>query len=340
MRRSGSTELGNALVSFFQEHLPEQRGLSQHSIRSYRDALVLLLQFIAKDTKRGVEKLELSDLTVAQAERFLTHLEKERGNGIFTRNARLAAIHTFARYLSTRYPERLGKFQEILAVPFKRGARLAPIEYLESKDVEAPLARIDRRTIAGQRDYAMFSVMCNTGAGVQEVCSLHVADLRLDAPEQARLHGKGNKIRLCPLWPKTAKHLRTLIDRQELGNSERSNAFVFKNRAGGQLTRFGVRYLLRKYLPDYLSPARRRKIHPHSLRHTTAIHLLKSGVDFATISQFLGHSGLQTTMRYARADLDLKRQALAQVFPDVLGAPKAGTMALHGTELTRWLRRL
>jgi hypothetical protein len=128
--------------------------------------------------------------------------------------------------------------------------------------------------------------------------------------------------------------------RQELGNSGRSNAFVFKNRAGGQLTRFGVRYLLRKYLPDYLSPARRRKIHPHSLRHTTAIHLLKSGVDFATISQFLGHSGLQTTMRYARADLDLKRQALAQVFPDVLGAPKAGTMALHGTELTRWLRRL
>jgi integrase/recombinase XerD len=128
MRRSGSTELGDALVSFFQEHLPEQRGLSQHSIRSYRDALVL---------------------------RFLTHLEKERGNGISTRNARLAAIHTFARYLSTRYPERLGEFQEILAVPFKRGARLAPIEYLESKDVEAPLARIDRRTIAGQRDYAM-----------------------------------------------------------------------------------------------------------------------------------------------------------------------------------------
>jgi integrase/recombinase XerD len=340
MRRNGPTELGNALVSFFQEHLPEQRGLSQHSIRSYSDALLLWLQFIAKDTKRGVEKLELSDLTMTGAEHFLTHLEKERGNGISTRNARLAAMHTFARYLSTRYPERLGKFQEILAIPFKRGARLAPIEYLESKDVEALLARIDRRTNAGQRDYALFSVMCNTGARVQEVCSLRVADLRLDPPEQARLHGKGNKIRLCPLWPKTAKHLRTLIDRQELVDFERSNAFVFKNRAGGQLTRFGVRYLLRKYLPHYLSPARRRKIHPHSIRHTTAIHLLKSGIDFGTISQILGHSGLQTTMRYARADLDLKRQALAQVFPDVLGAPKAGRMALHGTELTRWLRRL
>jgi site-specific recombinase XerD len=309
-------------------------------VKSALDALVLWLQYIAKITKRGVEKLEFSDFTVSQVERFLTHLEKERGNGIATRNARLAAIHTFARYLSSRYPERLGKFQEILAIPFKRGVRSAPIEYLESRDVEALLGRIDRRTLAGQRDYALFSVMCNTGARVQEVVGLRVADLRLDPPEQARVHGKGNKIRLCPLWAKTAKQLRTLIDRQELGNTDRSNAFVFKNRTGGQLTRFGVRYLLRKYLPDYLSPSRRRKIHPHSLRHTTAIHLLKSGVDFGTISQFLGHSGLQTTMRYARADLDLKRQALAQVFPDVLGAPKAGGMALHGTELTRWLRRL
>jgi Phage integrase family len=110
--------------------------------------------------------------------------------------------------------------------------------------------------------------------------------------------------------------------------------------SGRPLTRFGVRYLLRKYLPDYLSAARRKRIHPHSLRHTTAIHLLKAGVDFATISQWLGHAGLQTTMRYARADLDLKRQALAQVFPDALGAPKAGGFALRGTELTRWLRRL
>jgi len=214
----------------------------------------------------------------------------------------LAAIHTFARYLSTRHPQRLGKFQEILAIPFKRGVRSAPIEYLENKDVETLLGRIDRRTLAGQRDYALFSVMCNTGARVQEIVRLRVADLRLDPPEQARLHGKGNKIRLCPLWPKTAMHLRTLVDRQESGNTDRSNEFVFKNRAGGQLTRFGVRYLLRKYLPDYLSPARRRKLHPHSLRHTTAIHLLKSGVDFGTISQFLGHSGLAYRRRLSATD--------------------------------------
>ncbi len=340
MRRRGPNELGAALVAFFQEYLPQQRGLSQHSIRSYRDAVVLWLQFTATDAKRRIEKLDLADFTGDRAERFLAHLEKDRGNGIATRNARLAALHTFARYLSSRYPERLGEFQWILGIPFKRGARDAPVEYLESKDIEELLGRIDRRTTAGQRDYALFAVMCNTGARVQEVLGLRVSDLRLDAPEQVRLLGKGNKIRLCPLWPKTAKILRDLIESQGHGDRDRASAFVFKNRMGGPLTRFGVRYLLRKYLPDYLSPARRRRIHPHSLRHTTAIHLLKSGIDFATISQLLGHSGLQTTMRYARADLDLKRQALSQVFPDALGAPKAGGMALHGTELTRWLRRL
>lgn len=271
MRRRGPNELGAALVAFFQEHLPQQRGLSQHSIRSYRDAVVLWLQFTAADAKRRIENLDLADFTGDRAERFLAHLENERGNGIATRNARLAALHTFARYLSTRYPERLGEFQGILGIPFKCGAREAPVEYLESKDIEALLGRIDRRTTAGQRDYALFAVMCNTGARVQEVLGLRVSDLRLDAPEQVRLLGKGNKIRLCPLWPKTAKILRDLIESQDHGDRDRAGAFVFKNRMGGSLTRFGVRYLLRKYLPDYLSPARRRRIHPHSLRHTTAI---------------------------------------------------------------------
>jgi integrase/recombinase XerD len=265
MRRP--SELGQVLVSFFQEHLPQQRGLSQHSIRSYRDAVVLWLHFIAKDTKRSIEKLDLGDFTGDRVESFLTHLETERGNGIATRNARLAALHTFARYLSTRYPERLGEFQGILGIPFKRGARETPIEYLESKDIESLLGRIDRRTSGGQRDYALFALMFNTGARVQEVLSLRVSDLRLEPPEQVRLRGKGNKIRLCPLWPRTARILDKLIDNHDNGDVDCAGAFVFLNRSGGPLTRFGVRYLLRKYLPDYLSPTRRKRIHPHSLRH-------------------------------------------------------------------------
>lgn len=198
---------------------------------------------------------------------------------------------------------------------------------------------IDRRTPCGQRDFALFALMFNTGARVQEVLSLRVRDLRLDPPEQVRLHGKGDKIRLCPLWPRTARLLRDLIATQPAG-SDPAAAVVFRNRNGGSLTRFGVRYLLRKHLPDYRTPNQGRQLHPHALRHATAVHLLKSGVEFATISQWLGHASVTTTMRYARADLDLKRQALAQVFPEILGAPKAGHVRLDGSELKRWLRRL
>lgn len=340
MSRRMRPDLGNLIVSFFEQYLPTQRGMSMHTMRSYRDALILWLQFAAKDAGKPLEALCIADLTVERVERFLTHLEVERGNGIATRNARLAALHTFVRHLGARHPEHLALMQGVLNIPFKRGARQAPIEYPESGDIQRLMSHIDRRTPTGQRDYALFALMFNTGARVQEVLNLRVGDLRVDPPEQVRLVGKGEKIRLCPLWPRTARLLRDHIDAQMPHTPDRATALVFRNRNGGPLTRFGVRYLLRKHLPDYRSATQGRRIHPHALRHATAVHLLKSGVEFATISQLLGHAGLTTTMRYARADLDLKRQALSQVFPDSLGVPPAGRVRWHGAELTRWLRRL
>lgn len=340
MNGRGSSDLGRAVMEFFQDYLPAQRGMSQHTVRSYRDALVLCLPFMAREAKRRVETLQIADLSAERVERFLRHLEIDRHNGIATRNARLAALHTFARFLTSRHLEHLGLLQSILAIPFKRGAQQVPIEYLESHDIQTLMGNIDRGTATGRRDYALFAVMFNTGARVQEILNLRVGDVRLDAPEQLRLVGKGQKIRLCPLWPRTARLLRDLIAVQLSDDPDPSAALVFRNRNGGSLTRFGVRYLLRKYLPEYRSGALGRRIHPHALRHATAVHLLKSGVEFATISQWLGHASLATTMRYARADLDLKRQALAQVFPEALGAPTAGQLKLHGVELTRWLRRL
>jgi site-specific recombinase XerD len=340
MTRPSSPELGHLVVSFFQEYLPAQRGMSAHTLRSYRDALVLWLQFAARHSGRRLESLRVADLTVGCIERFLVYLEAERHNGIATRNARLAALHTFARHIGAKLPEQLGIVQSILNIPFKRGARQIPVEYPESSDIRALLEHIDRRTPAGQRDYALFALMCNTGARVQEILSLRVRDLRLDPPEQVRLHGKGEKIRLCPLWPQTADLLRALIIAQLPEGPDLAAAPVFRNRNGGPLTRFGVRYLLRKHLPNYRSTTSGRRIHPHALRHATAVHMLKDGIDFGTISQILGHATVTTTMRYARADLDLKRQALSQVFPDFLGPPLAGRIRWHGTELTRWLRRL
>ena len=156
-----------------------------------------------------------------------------------------------------------------------------------------------------------------------------------------RLLGKGNKVRLCPIWPRTAKLLQELTAGTTASSEEPSEAYLFQNRRGEPLTRFGVRYLLRKYLPKRLAGGQTglsKRLHPHSLRHTTAVYLLKAGVDFATISQWLGHANINTTMRYAKADMDLKRQALSQVFTDTLAAPAGGKMRLDGTGITRWLK--
>jgi len=343
MKPRQPTEFGRCLMRFFQEYLPALRGVSLHTIRSYRDALVLLLRFTARETKRPIETLDIADVNADRVARFLKSLESERRNGIATRNARLAAIHTLARFLVAEHPEHLESLQRVLGIPFKRGAREAPIEYLEKTEIEVLLASIDRASWSGQRDYALFALMFNTGARVQEILNLRVRDLRLDPPYQVRLQGKGNKVRLCPIWPRTAHLLRDLLQTGHASDQDPADRPVFANRHGAAMTRFGVRYLLRKHVAAGSKKASTlvdKRIHPHSLRHTTAIFLLKAGVDFATISQWLGHASLNTTMRYARADIDLKRQALAQVFPDVLAPPKGGAYLLNGVDLAGWLRRL
>lgn len=342
MSRATPTALGRDLVTFFEDFLPAQRGLSPHTIRSYRDALLLLLRFTARELRRTVDRLDVPDFTVERITRFLAALEAERHNGIATRNARLGAIHVFARYLAGQRPEHLGNLQRIIGMPFKRGAVEAPIEYLDRAELDALLKCIDRSTDLGRRDYALFAFMFNTGARVQEALNVRVADVRLEAPPQVRLLGKGRKVRTCPLWPATARLLRDLIAEQSSVDDSVS-PLVFRNARGAPLTRYGVRYLLRRYVQkaSRVAPSlKSKKLHPHSIRHSTAVALLKSGVDFATISQWLGHAGLNTTMRYARADLDLKRRALAQVFPHAVAPPPGGRMLLDGADLAGWLRRI
>ena len=339
MSRQCVTDLGVSVVQFFETHLPAQRGMSRHTIRSYRDAVVMLLQFIARRRGCGIEALDLVDLNVAAVEDFLRHLEVERHNGIATRNVRLAAIHTLARFLAGRHAERLGTWQAIIALPFKRGAQQRPPEHLAADGVKALLEAIDRSTGSGERDFALLALMFNTGARVQELLDLRLRDVRLDPPQQIRLNGKGNKVRVCPIWPRTAQLLGELARRR---SNEGTDAPLFVNQRGEPLSRFGVRYVLRKYAirSGVTTVASQTLPHPHTLRHTTAVHLLKAGVDFATISQWLGQASLNTTMRYARSDLDLKRQALSQVFPDIL-APNAKAHVLFDPGgLRHWLRRL
>lgn len=342
MSRATPTALGRDLMRFFEQYLPVQRGLSPHTVRSYRDALLLLLRFLAGEARRPVDRLEVADLTAERVTGFLAALEAERHNGVATRNARLGAIHVFARFLAAEHPEQLGTLQRIIGLPFKRGAVEAPIEYFDRTELDALLKSIDRSTALGRRDYALFAFMFNTGARVQEALDLRAEDIRFEAPPQVRLLGKGRKTRICPLWPATVRLLRELLAERR-DPIEGESPHVFTNARGGPLTRYGVRYLLRQCVKraSRVAPTLQgKRLHPHSIRHSTAIALLKSGVDFATISQWLGHAGLNTTMRYARADLDLKRQALAQVFPDAIAPPPGGRLLLAGTDLVGWLRRL
>ena len=172
MKRSRPTDLGTSITRFFEEYLPVQRGMSVHTIRSYRDAVVLMLQFAARDCRRGVEQLSIEDFTAERVLKFLKALETDRHNGIATRNARLGALHVLARFLASARPEHLAALQRVINLPFKRGARDAPIEYPDGAEMNALLESIDRTRPAGQRDYALFALMFNTGARVQEILAL------------------------------------------------------------------------------------------------------------------------------------------------------------------------
>jgi site-specific recombinase XerD len=210
----------------------------------------------------------------------------------------------------------------VLAVPFKRsGSR--PIEYLDYPEIQAVLASVDRTTSIGRRDYALLATMFNTGARVQEIVTVSVRDLQLDPPPHITLLGKGRKTRLCPLWPQTAEVLRTLL---EDGRNRSSDHPVFRNRRGARLTRFGVRYLLGKYCmraTATMPTLRTKRLHPHSMRHSTAVHMLRAGVDIVTISHWLGHASVTTTNRYATVDLDMKRKAIEQARPTDFGLEPA-----------------
>jgi site-specific recombinase XerD len=330
--------LAGTLRAFFGEHLPTVRGVSPHTLRSYRDSLVLLLRFLAATTGRPVVTLDVPDLTVDHIVAFLRHLEQHRHVLASTRNVRLAAIHAFARFLAAQDPRHLEAAQRILAIPFKR-ARVRPVAYLEYDELTALVAGIDRSTRAGRRDHALLITMFNTGARVQELLDLRARDLQLTEPYQLRLLGKGQKARWCPLWPQTARLLRAWCTERQV--DLRSDAPLFVNQRGLPLTRFGVRYLLAKHIRQAARQQPRlalKKLHPHSLRHSTAVHLLKAGVDLPTIAHWLGHASVNTTNRYVTVDLDLKRKALARAQP--LETPGPSRAPWHAAGVLEWLEAL
>jgi site-specific recombinase XerD len=334
------TRLATALRAFFAEYLPITRGLSPRTVASYRDAFVLLLRFLAVRHQCEVIALDLPQLDVEDVLAFLADLETARHNRVPTRNARLAAIHAFVRFVASRCPENLERGQRILALPTKRG-RSRAIDYLEGDEVQALLNAAQGPAATNQvRDYALLLTLFNTGARIQELLDLRASDLSLPSPSYVRLHGKGRKDRICPLWPETVAALRPLLDALP---PQGSSGPIFRNHRGYALTRFGARYILRHYAraaqPDAPSLAAKR-VHPHTFRHSAAVHLLRAGVDLVTISHWLGHASIETTNQYLAVDLETKRQALERAGPISAVAPSDLTVWHNDASVLAWLETL
>ena len=311
MNKNKPNELATALQGFFCDYLPRQKGTSLHTAHSYRDSMKLLLVFLTRDNG-PVNSVCFEDMNVNKIVAFLDHLESERHNSVGTRNVRLSAVHSFFRYVASMFPEYLNLSQQILSIPFKR-MRTRAVEYLEFEELSAVLNQVDRSKSNGRRDYALLTLMFNTGARVQEIVDLKAADLHLSAPFSVNIFGKGRKERICPLWANTARILRQYVE--ERGLDLRQPVTLFTNHLGTPLTRFGVRYIMAKYIRKaaQIHPSLKiKRLHPHSMRHSTAVHLLKSGVDLATIANWLGHASINTTNKYATIDLDMKREAIAK----------------------------
>lgn len=340
MKSPSPMSFAATLRAFFSQHLPLTRGLSPRTVASYRDTFVLLLRFLSARHRCGVVDLALTHLGADDVLAFLEHLETDRKNSVATRNARLAAVHAFARFVATRDPESVEASQRLLAVPTKRGPVRA-VDYLEADEVRAMLEAVTCRTRDRVRDHALLLTLFNTGARVQELLDIATSDLHLTRPASVRLRGKGRKERVCPLWPETVDALQALLGMTPA--SAVATTPIFRNCRGEPLTRFGVRYLLRRYAEHArtVTPSlATKRVHPHTYRHSAAVHLLRAGVDLVTISHWLGHASIETTNRYAAVDLETKREALTRAGAITGTAQPAMTAWRTEASVLEWLEAL
>ena len=302
--------LGPFVRRFLLEDVIADRDLSTNTQQSYRDTLRLLFRYLTATRATDPIRVTVEQVTADVVRGFLTHLEQQRHCAAATRNQRLAALRSLFRFIGRQVPELIAHAAQIQGIPLRR---VAPplIPYLEKTEVDALLAVPDRTTPLGRRNYALLLFLYNTGARATEAAELRVGALALDAMPAVRILGKGRKLRHCPLWPHTAAVLRGLIAPRPPGSGD---ARVFVNIRQQPLTRFGVHALVERTvaMATTTTPSlAAKRIGPHTLRHTTAVHLLRAGVDINTIRAWLGHVSLETTNRYAEVDLEMKAKALA-----------------------------
>ncbi len=301
------------LEAFFTQRLISQKRASPHTIAAYRDGFRLLLAFAQDRTGKAPSQLEFDDLDAPTIGAFLDHLERERGNSAQSRNARLAAIHSLFRFAALRHPEHAALIARVLAIPPKRFDRTI-VPFLERAETGALLAAPDQDRWTGRRDHALLTVAVQTGMRVSELRGLTCGDVQLGSGARIRCTGKGRKQRSTPLTRSTAKILAAWM-RERAGQPGDP---LFPTSRGRALSRDAVALLVTKYatIAAKTCPALRAKpVSPHTLRHTAAMNLLRSGVDPAVIALCLGHANLRSVERYIHADMRIKERALARTTP-------------------------
>ena len=320
----GEGMLGHALQRYFCEYLINQRQLSPRTIAAYRDTFTLLLRFFEQRRGRLPDDLRVRDLDADAILAFLDDLERNRGNCARSRNLRLAAIRSFLRHAAAFDPLLLSVAQRVLAIPTKRFESRS-VGYLTREQMQALVDAPDASSPSGERDRVMLMILYNTGARVSEVAALTVGDVELGsgAGAHVRIRGKGRKSRTIPLWRTATTLLRAWLRKRP----RPPDAPLLPNARGGPMTRSGIEHRLRVAVARAAardSALAELRVSPHVIRHTTAMHLLQSGVDLSVIAMWLGHESIQTTHQYLKADLDTKRRALDRLEAVRGRRPKAG----------------
>jgi site-specific recombinase XerD len=307
-----STSFATLVQEFFCKYLIAQRGVSGRTVCSYRDTFRLLLRYRQAKSSKPSDHLTLADFDAHLVLEFLDHVENERDNTVRSRNNRLAAIRTFMRYVSLRDPVSLPIAQRVLAIPMKRFDHPG-LTFLTVEEMRAIITAPDPLTWSGRRDQLMLATFYNTGARVSEIIGLRWKDVQLSPNQFVQIHGKGRKQRTVPLWKETARQLAEWLRANADAQPE---AAVFPNRHGKPLSRNGVETRLRKAVEkaSAVFPSLKTKsISPHTIRHSTALHLLQAGVDLTVIAMWLGHESPATTHRYIEANLEMKERALSKL---------------------------
>lgn len=333
------TDFSMHLTTFLSDYLPMQKNVSRNTIKSYRDTFKLLLRFCETEEGIPVEKLTMQKLSSDLTLRFLNWLENERKCSIATRNLRLTAIHSFFRYTQSESPESLYHYQKVLAIPVKK-KRQPVVEHLTPEGIKILLEQPDRTTAQGRRDLALISLMYDSGARVQEVIDLAVKDFISGSNPVLVLTGKGNKTRRVPIMKNTATLVEKYISENKLDMAHKTNYPLFTNRQNNKLTKEGIAYIISKYAATAHEASDKvpEKVRCHMLRHSKAVHLLQAGVNLIYIRDFLGHSDIKTTEIYARADVELKRKALENAYPDLVDSNLPDW--IENSDLMEWLSDL